>query len=61
VKDEQRTNLIDPSERRRRLNEILRATFIAGAEEEQRKRTGRPMTAEQLERLLRRYRPTRNG
>ena len=40
---------------RRRLNERLRAEYIAGAEEEWRKRTGRPMTAEELERVLRRY------
>ena len=33
----------------------LRAEFIAGAEEEWRKRTGRPMTAEELKRVLRRY------
>ena len=45
----------DPSERRHRLNERLRAEWIAGAEEEWRKRTGRPMTAEELERVLRRY------
>lgn len=42
-------------ERRRRLNERLRAEYIAGAEAEWRKRTGRPMTAEELERVLRRY------
>ena len=41
--------------RRRRLNERLRAEYIAGAEEEWRMRTGRPMTAEELERVLRRY------
>lgn len=29
--------------------------YIAGAEEEWRRRTGRPMTAEELERVLRRY------
>jgi hypothetical protein len=40
---------------RRRLNERLRAEWIAGAEGEWRKRTGRPMTAEELERVLRRY------
>ena len=46
----------DPGrERRRRLNQRLRAEFIAGAEEEWRKRTGRPMTAEELEHVLRRY------
>jgi hypothetical protein len=37
------------------MNRRLRAEFIAGAEEEWRKRTGRPMTAEELERELRRY------
>jgi hypothetical protein len=42
-------------ERRRRLNERLRAEWIAGAEEEGRRRTGRAMTADELERVLRRY------
>jgi hypothetical protein len=37
------------------MNVRLRAEFIAGAEEEWRKRTGRPMTAEELERVVRRY------
>ena len=32
--------------RRQRLRERLRAEYIAGAEEEWRRRTGRPMTAE---------------
>jgi hypothetical protein len=40
---------------RRRLNEWLRAEYVAGAEEEWRRRTGRSMTAEELERVLRRY------
>jgi hypothetical protein len=40
---------------RQRLSERLRAEFIAGAEEEWRERTGRAMTAEELERVLRRY------
>ena len=35
---------IDPAEWGRRMNLRLRAEFIAGAEEEGRKRTGRPMT-----------------
>jgi hypothetical protein len=39
----------------RQMNRRLRAECIAGAEEEWRKRTGRPMTAEELERVLRRY------
>jgi hypothetical protein len=42
-------------EHRRRLNQRLRAEWVAGAEEEWRKQTGRPMTAEELERVLRRY------
>jgi hypothetical protein len=47
---------VDPvQERRRRLNERLRAEWIAGAEEEWRQRSGRPMTAEELERVLRRH------
>jgi hypothetical protein len=46
-----------PADRDRRppLNERLRAEWIAGAEEEPRKRTGRPMTREELERVLPRY------
>ena len=43
------------SDRRRRLNERLRAEYIAGAEQEWRKRTGRPMTAKELDRVPRRY------
>jgi hypothetical protein len=46
---------IDPADWQRRLHERLRAEGIAGVEEEWRKRTGRPMTAEELERVLRRY------
>jgi hypothetical protein len=41
--------------RRRRLNERLRAEYIAGDEAEWRLRTGRPMTREELERVLGRY------
>jgi hypothetical protein len=48
-----RTAPSDPDSRR--LNERLRAEWVAGAEEEWRKRTGRPMTAEDLERVLKRY------
>ena len=46
---------IDPADWQRRINLCLRAEFIAGAEEEWRKRTGRPLSAEGLERVLRRY------
>jgi hypothetical protein len=42
-------------ERRRRPNERLRSDYIAGAEAEWLKRTGRLMTADELERVLRRY------
>jgi len=53
VADRRQTNPV--MNRRRRLNERLRAEWIAGAEEEWRRRTGRSMTAEELERVLRRY------
>ena len=46
---------IDRADWQRHMNRRLRAEFIAGAEEEWRKRVGRPMTAEELERELRRY------
>ncbi len=42
-------------DRRQRLRERLRAGWIAGAEDEWCRRTGRRMTAEELERVLRRY------
>jgi hypothetical protein len=38
-----------------RLNERLRAEFIAGAEEDSRRRLGRGLTREELKRVLRRY------
>jgi hypothetical protein len=38
--------------RRRRFKERARAEYIAGAEEDWRRRTGRPMAAEELERVL---------
>ena len=44
----------DP-ERRERLNKRLRAAFIEGAEEDSRRRLGRGLTAEELERVLWRY------
>ena len=46
---------IDPAAWQRHMNRRLRAEFIAGAEEEWQKRTGRPITAEDLEPVLRRY------
>lgn len=41
--------------RRQRLSERLRAAFLAGAEEDSRRRLGRGPTREELERVLRRY------
>jgi hypothetical protein len=46
---------IDPADWQRAMKVGLRAEFIAGAEDEWRKRNGRPRTAEELERVLRRY------
>lgn len=46
----------DPGpDHRWRLRDRLRAEWIAGAEEEWRRRTGRPMMADELERVVRRY------
>jgi len=39
----------------RRLNERLREAFLAGTEEDSRRRLGRGLTREELERVLRRY------
>ena len=44
----------DPA-RRARLNQRLRQAFIEGAEKDSRRRLGRGLTAEELERVLRRY------
>jgi hypothetical protein len=44
-----------PDVRGRRLEERLRAEFIAGTEEESRRWLGRPLTPEELARVLRRY------
>jgi hypothetical protein len=41
--------------RRQRFKERARAEYLTGVEEEWRLRTGLPMTAEELERVLRRY------
>ena len=40
---------------RRRLRKWRRADFMARAEEDSRRRLGRVLTAEELERVLRRY------
>jgi hypothetical protein len=46
----------DPDlQRRERLRARLRAEWVGGAEDEWRRRTGRPMTDEELERALRRF------
>jgi len=41
--------------RREQLNERARAAYIADAEAEWRMRTGRSLTTEELERVMRRY------
>jgi hypothetical protein len=41
--------------RRQRFKERARAEYVAGAKEEWRRRTGRPMTNEELERVVQRY------
>jgi hypothetical protein len=41
--------------RRRELNRKLRLAFIAGSEERWLRDHGRPMTADELRRILRRY------
>jgi hypothetical protein len=41
--------------RRRQFKVRARAEYIAGAEEKCRRRTGRPMTAAELERVIRQY------
>jgi hypothetical protein len=41
--------------RRQRFKERARMEYLAGVEEDLRRRTGRPMTVEELERALRRY------
>jgi hypothetical protein len=42
-------------ERRARLNQRLRQSFIEGAEVDMRRLLGRGLTAEELERVVRRY------
>lgn len=46
---------IEPADWQRRINLRLRAEFITGAEEDWVRRTGRPMTAEELKHALRQY------
>jgi hypothetical protein len=43
------------ADRRAELNRRLRAEFVEGAEEDSRRRLGRGLTREELERVLRRY------
>jgi hypothetical protein len=47
---------VDPHRnRRQRFKERARLEYLAGAEEDWRRKTGRQMTAAELERVLRRY------
>lgn len=45
----------DPRNRRQRFKERARMEYLGGAEEDWRRRHGRPMTVEDLRRALRRY------
>lgn len=47
--------VLTTEDRRKRLNERLRAQFVAGAEEDSRRRLGRGLSADELERVLRWY------
>jgi len=55
VKVKRPERLIDAADWRRKMNERLRSEFIAGAEEDSRKRLARGLTKDELERVLRRY------
>jgi hypothetical protein len=46
------TDLADRGAKRRDLNERLRAAFVEGAEEDSRRRLGRGLTPDELERVL---------
>jgi hypothetical protein len=52
---EMRDTSRDAVDQRKCVNERLRAALIAGAEEASRRRLGRGLTREELERVLRRY------
>jgi len=55
VGDLERRDAGDGHDRRAHLNQRLRQAFIEGAEEDSRRRLGRGLTDEELERVLRRY------
>lgn len=55
VSDEPAEGSKPVDERRQSLRRRLRAEWIAGAEEQGRARRGRPMTAAELDRVLKRY------
>jgi hypothetical protein len=46
---------VGSTSRRRELNRRLRLAFIAGAEERSLRELGRPLTADELRRVLERY------
>jgi hypothetical protein len=45
----------DGAERRNKLNRKLRTAFLKGAEEHSRRSLGRGLTAEKIDRVIRRY------
>jgi hypothetical protein len=52
---EDQSSRSEQPERCRRLDGLVRDEFVAGAEVEWRRRTGRPMTAGELAQIVRRY------
>ena len=52
---EKRTQPAATEQERRDLNRRLRIAFIAGAEERSQRELGRPLTADELRRVLDRY------
>jgi hypothetical protein len=55
VSDPQRHLPLIDHDRRSRLNQRVRQAFLEGAEEDSRRRLGRGLTGEELERVLRRH------
>ena len=53
--DERKLADADQDPRHARLNQRLRQAFIEGAEEDSRRRLGRSLTADELERVLRHF------
>jgi len=53
--DDLKARAVSDQERRARLSQRLRQAFLDGAEEDSRRRLGRGLTADELQRVLLRY------